>query len=147
MLRTWFRRPLVDPAVIGARHDAVEFFVRSDETSGKLNESLRRLRDVPRLVERLRDVGAVTPKKDWRTLLDSIVALLQLAEARVMMLSARLTVLHTHADHVFCAGPARVRGPRGRGCRRAGAVPAHRCRRGRDAHQVRVRAHCGRDRL
>jgi DNA mismatch repair ATPase MutS len=75
----------VDLAAIGARHDAVAFFVSAEDASGSLNEVLRRLRDVPRLVERLRAVGAVTPKKEWQALLESIVALLQLAEVRATL--------------------------------------------------------------
>jgi hypothetical protein len=53
-----------------------------------LNEVLRRLRDVPRMLAHLRAVGATTPKKEWHTLLESIVALLQMAEVRVQRCDA-----------------------------------------------------------
>ncbi len=87
----------MDLDAIGARQDAVAFFVGCEEASGALNEVLRRLRDVPRAVERLRGVGAVTPKKEWQAMLESLVSLLQLAE-----------VLDTCAAHEAAAAGAQA---------------------------------------
>jgi len=71
----------VDVAALNARLDAVDFFTRADDAAGSLNEPLRRLRDTPRLLEHLAAVGGATPKKEFQSLCDSIVATLQLAEA------------------------------------------------------------------
>ena len=59
--------------------------MQCDEAAGAMNTALKRLRDVPRLLDRLRAVAAVTPKKEWRACMDSVVALLQLQEARAAM--------------------------------------------------------------
>ena len=130
LLRTWFKRPLVDLDIIGARHDVVAFFCAVDEAAGALNEALRRLRDVPALVERLRAVAAVTPKQTWRALLDSIVALLQLAEARraSCCIATRAARILTRVHARLRAGAAGVRGARVRRARRAGALRARRRR-------------------
>ena len=68
-------------AALNARLDAVEFLTAADDAAGSLAEPLRRLRDTPRLLDHLAAVGGATPKKDFQTLCDSIVAMLQLAEA------------------------------------------------------------------
>ena len=128
----------MDLDIIGARHDVVAFFCAVDEAAGALNEALRRLRDVPALVERLRAVGAVTPKQTWRALLDSIVALLQLAEARrgLCHIATRAARILTRVHTRLRACAAGVRGARVRRARRAGAVRACRRRRQRDGAQV-----------
>lgn len=65
---------------------AVEFLLNNDELASALVACLKRLRDLPRLVERMRDVEGCAPpaasRKEWQQLLESLAALQELHLAR-----------------------------------------------------------------
>jgi DNA mismatch repair protein MutS len=52
LLRQWLLRPLLDPAAIGARHDAVEVLAGAPEVRHVLRGLLRRIGDIERLTSR-----------------------------------------------------------------------------------------------
>ena len=64
--------PLTDPAPIGARHDAVAFFVQAAQMRGDLREDLRRAPDIARALARL-SVGRGGPR-DLANLRDGLKA-------------------------------------------------------------------------
>src|SRR6185295_3162926 len=52
LLRQWLRRPLLDPAAIAARQDAVEACVGAPAVRNQLRALLRRVGDLERLTSR-----------------------------------------------------------------------------------------------
>lgn len=53
LLKHWLRYPLMDPAAIGARHDAVEEALARHQERGAIRETLRTVQDLERLRARL----------------------------------------------------------------------------------------------
>ena len=85
LLRQWLLRPLLDPAAIAARQDAVAALVEAPAERTRLFTSLRRIGDVERLTSRAtlgqahaRDLvglrGCLAPLQDIRRLAASIAA-------------------------------------------------------------------------
>jgi DNA mismatch repair protein MutS len=60
-LARWLGYPLLDPAAIGARQDAVAWLVERDRLRGRLRERLRAVRDLERLLAQVARPGA-TPR-------------------------------------------------------------------------------------
>lgn len=81
LLRAWFKRPLVDVQAVCERQEAVAWLLCNEEDAAALAGALRRVKDLPALLMRLRTVAAFTPKKSWQALLDSLAALAQVQEA------------------------------------------------------------------
>jgi DNA mismatch repair protein MutS len=69
-LTDWLRRPLVDPAAIEARHDAVGELVADPLTREELHEHLRDVYDIERLVSRVSRGRANA--RDLRSLKDTL---------------------------------------------------------------------------
>eukprot|EP00955_Chlamydomonas_euryale_P032770 344517-Chlamydomonas_euryale.AAC.13 len=57
LLRSWLLRPIVNAAVINDRQNAVELLVKSPDVLAELKTTLKKIHDVPRLVQRLSFVG------------------------------------------------------------------------------------------
>ena len=79
LLRAWVRSPLVQVAAIRERGDAVEALVRSAAAVARLDESLRGLRDLERLVARC--VQRTATPRDLAAVRDSCAALPRVREA------------------------------------------------------------------
>jgi DNA mismatch repair protein MutS len=73
LLRRWLLAPLVDPAAIGARLDAVEVLTRDHRGRDRLREAVDGVRDVERLAGRAA-LGRATPR-ELGALRDSILRL------------------------------------------------------------------------
>jgi DNA mismatch repair protein MutS len=79
LLRRWLLAPLVDPAAINARLDAVEVLVNDNRGRERLREALDGVRDVERLAGRAA-LGRAAPR-EMGALRDSILRLPDVAEA------------------------------------------------------------------
>ena len=53
MIRSWLEKPLLDPVQIGRRHAAVEELVNSTVCRGELQEALKRVTDLERVMTRI----------------------------------------------------------------------------------------------
>ena len=78
LLRRWLDQPLLDPAAIQARLDAVERFLSQHLVRGDIRDALKRLADIERLVSRVA-AGLASPR-DVGALRNSLAALPALAE-------------------------------------------------------------------
>jgi DNA mismatch repair protein MutS len=98
LLRRWLLAPLVDPAAINARLDAVEVLARDPRGRDRLREALDGVRDLERLSGRAA-LGRATPR-DLGALRDSI---LRLPDARGALdgleARGRAALLEEGADH------------------------------------------------
>jgi len=81
LLRLWMRRPLLDASTLEARLDAVGWLLATVEAAGELASAVKRVRDVQRLLVHLRTPAEFTTLRDWRFLLESLAAVLQLGES------------------------------------------------------------------
>src|SRR5467141_313053 len=79
LLRRWLLAPLVDPAAINARLDAVQVLVADGRGRDRLREALDGVRDLERLAGRAA-LGRATPR-EMGALRDSILRLPDVAEA------------------------------------------------------------------
>lgn len=115
VLRNWLRRPLVDIELIRERHDAIDFLLiartAAPEVWVDLKRVLRRARDLPRLVLRMKAFRADV--KDWCGLEASLLAC---NEARAVVIrlidaakvSAPPLVVATIADFDAGLGVAQI---------------------------------------
>ena len=76
LLRDWILRPLLHPAAISARHEAVEYLVKEMSVRTHIRTALRTVQDLMRLSSRI-TMGAATPR-ELLALKQSLVALPQL---------------------------------------------------------------------
>jgi len=81
LLRRWVSQPLCDLTRLRARHDAVERFVADAILRASVRETLRRVGDMERVVNRIiQGVGVATPR-DMARLRDALRALPELVAA------------------------------------------------------------------
>jgi DNA mismatch repair protein MutS len=81
LLRRWVSQPLCDLTRLHARHDAVERFVADAILRASVRETLRRVGDMERVVNRIiQGVGVATPR-DMARLRDALRALPELVAA------------------------------------------------------------------
>ncbi|WP_448544180.1 DNA mismatch repair protein MutS [Roseiflexus sp.] len=81
LLRRWISQPLCDLTRLHARHDAVERFVADAILRASVRETLRRVGDMERVVNRImQGVGVATPR-DMARLRDALRALPELVAA------------------------------------------------------------------
>jgi DNA mismatch repair protein MutS len=88
LLRRWLLAPLVDPAAINARLDAVETLLKDGRGRARLREALDGVRDLERLAGRAA-LGRATPR-ELGALRDSIQRLPDVAGAHTLSLSLDL---------------------------------------------------------
>ncbi|MDX8389016.1 MAG: DNA mismatch repair protein MutS [Mariprofundaceae bacterium] len=79
LLREWLDQPLTDVSSIRQRQDAVESLIDDVDARAQIMESLRLIRDMERMLTRIVLKRAVP--RDFRGLVDSMLALPNLAEA------------------------------------------------------------------
>ena len=94
MLRSWLEKPLLDPIEIGRRHSAVEELVQSTVHRGELQEALKDVTDLERVMTRI-----VTGSVNCRDLLGLASGLRALPRVReqLSLLSSSLLVKLTEA--------------------------------------------------
>ena len=85
LLRTWILRPLLKEEDIHMRTEGIRFFASSGNLNlvGILSKFLRQVKDVPRMMLRLRQATASV--MDWQNLMASISALHQIRYDRVSL--------------------------------------------------------------
>ena len=104
LLRRWFRGPIRDHAILGARNDAVAAILESPRAAD-LDDALARIGDLERIVSRVA-LRSARPR-DLVRLGDSLRALPDLLDAaagldahHIGTLGAKITVLDELADHL-----------------------------------------------
>ncbi len=81
LLRRWISQPLCDLARLNARHDAVEHFVNDAILRASVRETLRRVGDMERVVNRIIQGSSVATPRDMVRLRDALRALPDLLAA------------------------------------------------------------------
>ncbi|CAI5998196.1 unnamed protein product [Closterium sp. NIES-65] len=80
MLRMWFLRPIVDLQVIQDRHQAISFLSSFSELLTSLHSFLQHVKDIPKLLMKLKSATTIVTRKDWLQLLESVSYLLEVRE-------------------------------------------------------------------
>ncbi|PJF45510.1 MAG: DNA mismatch repair protein MutS, partial [Candidatus Thermofonsia Clade 3 bacterium] len=81
LLRRWISQPLCDLARLRARHDAVDHFVNDAILRASVRETLRRVGDMERVVNRIIQGSGVATPRDMARLRDALRALPDLVAA------------------------------------------------------------------
>ncbi|KAG1678264.1 hypothetical protein FOA52_013885 [Chlamydomonas sp. UWO 241] len=81
LLRTWMLRPIVNLGVINDRQSTVELLVNAPDVAVDLKGILKKMHDVPRLVQRLSDAQVKPNVKFFKMLLASLRQLMALRDA------------------------------------------------------------------
>ncbi|CAI5510800.1 unnamed protein product, partial [Closterium sp. Naga37s-1] len=80
MLRMWFLRPIVDLQVIQDRHQTISFLSSFPELLTSLHSFLQHVKDIPKLLMKLKSATTIVTRKDWLQLLESVSYLLEVRE-------------------------------------------------------------------
>ncbi|CAH9118028.1 unnamed protein product [Cuscuta europaea] len=78
LLRNWFLRPILDLDVLNARLDAISFLLYAKELSFSLRETLKSVKDVPRILKKFNSPSSTCMNTDWAAFLKSICSLLHI---------------------------------------------------------------------
>ncbi|XP_050216357.1 DNA mismatch repair protein MSH5 isoform X2 [Mercurialis annua] len=76
LLRNWFLRPILDLESLNGRLNAISFFLCSEELMASLRETLKSIKDIPRLLKKFNSPSSVCTTGDWAAFLKSICSLL-----------------------------------------------------------------------
>ncbi|MCU4973137.1 DNA mismatch repair protein MutS [Halobacteria archaeon AArc-m2/3/4] len=95
-LRDWLRRPLLEPAEIEARHDAVEELTRAVQTRERLHDQLSGIYDLERLIGRISRERANA--RDLRSLQNTLALVPDVRDLLADAESDRLQELHDTLD-------------------------------------------------
>ncbi|XP_065862403.1 DNA mismatch repair protein MSH5 isoform X3 [Euphorbia lathyris] len=76
LLRTWFLRPILDLERLNDRLNAISFFLCSEELMVSLHETLKSIKDIPRLLKKFNSPSSMSITGDWTSFLKSISSLL-----------------------------------------------------------------------
>ncbi|WCJ32950.1 DNA mismatch repair protein MSH5 [Euphorbia peplus] len=76
LLRTWFLRPVLDLERLNDRLNAISFFRCSEELMVSLHETLKSIKDIPRLLKKFNSPSSMCIAGDWTSFLKSISSLL-----------------------------------------------------------------------
>ena len=96
MLRSWLEKPLLDPIEIGRRHSAVEELVSNTVSRGELQEALKGVTDLERVMTRI--VTGSVNCRDLLGLASGLRALPQVKQQLAMLDSALLQKLEQAID-------------------------------------------------
>ncbi|EFN56890.1 hypothetical protein CHLNCDRAFT_144556 [Chlorella variabilis] len=83
LLRLWFRRPIVNLAVLSDRLDGIQFFLCRPDAVKPLQDMLRKVRDAPRLLARLQGLQTLPDRADFLALQASLAGTLLLRDMLV----------------------------------------------------------------
>ncbi|KAI5059273.1 hypothetical protein GOP47_0025592, partial [Adiantum capillus-veneris] len=89
LLRTWFLRPILDLDVVNDRLDFIAVFLNLDEVVAAFHQSLRHIKDIPRLLRRFSSPSSLSTRNDWQQLLKTIGSFLHLRDIVEVSLSQR----------------------------------------------------------
>ncbi|VFQ66333.1 unnamed protein product [Cuscuta campestris] len=78
LLRSWFLRPILDLDDLNGRLDAISFFLNARELSISLRETLKSVKDVPRILKKFNSPSSTCMNMDWAAFLKSICSLLHI---------------------------------------------------------------------
>ncbi len=96
LLRSWLEKPLLDPVQIGRRHSAVEELVNSTVARGELQEALKGVTDLERVMTRI--VTGSVNCRDLLGLAHGLRALPQVKQQLKLMESPLLKTLEQSVD-------------------------------------------------
>ena len=96
MLRSWLEKPLLDAAEIGRRHSAVEELVSATVNRGELEEALKDVSDLERIITRV--VGGTINCRDLLGLARGMRALPDVKQQLASMESSMLSKLEQEID-------------------------------------------------
>ncbi|XP_065862409.1 DNA mismatch repair protein MSH5 isoform X9 [Euphorbia lathyris] len=69
LLRTWFLRPILDLERLNDRLNAISFFLCSEELMVSLHETLKSIKDIPRLLKKFNSPSSMSITGDWTSFL------------------------------------------------------------------------------
>ncbi|KAH7281533.1 hypothetical protein KP509_36G052100 [Ceratopteris richardii] len=95
LLRTWFLRPIVDMDIINNRLDFIAIFLHLDEIVAALQQSLRHVKDIPRLLKKFSSPSSLSTQNDWKQLLQTIGSFIHLQDLMEISRSQR------HSKHAI----------------------------------------------
>ncbi|XP_059292023.1 DNA mismatch repair protein MSH5 isoform X3 [Lycium ferocissimum] len=80
LLRSWFLRPILDLDNLNRRLDTISFFLSAEEISLSLRETLKSVKDIPRILKKFNSPSSISTSADWAAFLKSICALLHISK-------------------------------------------------------------------
>lgn len=89
LLRLWFLRPIINLQVLNARQDAIAYFMQAPDLVKLTKDTLRKTRDVPQLLRRLRSTQGLLHVKDFSLILNSVTNLLSLRDIFASLASSQ----------------------------------------------------------
>ncbi|XP_073388426.1 DNA mismatch repair protein MSH5-like isoform X5 [Physcomitrium patens] len=76
--RLWFLRPILDLSVLNDRLDTVSAFRLSQDLVSALRNTLKGIKDIPRLIKKISSPSSVVTSKDWAVFTQSVSALIHI---------------------------------------------------------------------
>ncbi|KAK4364257.1 hypothetical protein RND71_015615 [Anisodus tanguticus] len=80
LLRSWFLRPILDLNNLNRRLDTISFFLSAEEISVSLRETLKSVKDIPRILKKFNSPSSISTSADWAAFLKSVCALLHISK-------------------------------------------------------------------
>ncbi|KAF3657114.1 DNA mismatch repair protein MSH5 [Capsicum annuum] len=78
LLRNWFLRPILDLDNLNRRLDTISFFLSAEEISASLRETLKSVKDIPRILKKFNCPSSISTSADWAAFLKTVCALLHI---------------------------------------------------------------------
>ncbi|XP_049360398.1 DNA mismatch repair protein MSH5 isoform X4 [Solanum verrucosum] len=72
LLRNWFLRPILDLDNLNRRLDTISFFLSAEEISVSLRETLKSVKDIPRILKKFNSPSSISTSADWSAFLKVI---------------------------------------------------------------------------
>ncbi|XP_010327308.1 DNA mismatch repair protein MSH5 isoform X2 [Solanum lycopersicum] len=98
LLRNWFLRPILDLDNLNRRLDTISFFLSAEEVSVSLRETLKSVKDIPRILKKFNSPSSISTSADWSAFLKSVCALLHISKIFEVGISGSLLEELTSLD-------------------------------------------------
>ncbi|XP_049401333.1 DNA mismatch repair protein MSH5 isoform X2 [Solanum stenotomum] len=98
LLRNWFLRPILDLDNLNRRLDTISFFLSAEEISVSLRETLKSVKDIPRILKKFNSPSPISTSADWSAFLKSVCALLHISKIFEVGISGSLLEELTSSD-------------------------------------------------
>ncbi|XP_049360396.1 DNA mismatch repair protein MSH5 isoform X3 [Solanum verrucosum] len=98
LLRNWFLRPILDLDNLNRRLDTISFFLSAEEISVSLRETLKSVKDIPRILKKFNSPSSISTSADWSAFLKSVCALLHISKIFEVGISGSLLEELTSLD-------------------------------------------------
>jgi len=98
LLRAWFLRPIIDIDAINNRLNTITFFLCCEEVMSALRETLKSVRDVPRMLQKFNSPNSFCTSSDWNTFLKCICSLLHINKIFEVGISEHLAIKLQHMN-------------------------------------------------